>query len=195
MREADVGLVLEKIRSDYEEVLKEQRERIVSLREENRSLEKQLDAFRKREAEAGETLALAAEKAREIESAAKLRYRTEIQRLHEFHERWVRYYEQIEGLAPAEDRAEMNRLLGRMDRIFEERPLIGEDSPAGIRKRAADPEPVTARPAPELRPENGKGERPDPEADKPFDLSEVLYPKNLPDLATLCRELGIKQSS
>ena len=179
MRDAEISRALEQIRKDYEEVMREQRERIVQLREENSALRAKLEESRKREAEAGEVLAHATAKAREIENAAKLRYRTEIQRLREFHVRWEKYYEDIGARAPEGDRREMKERLERINGIFEGETLLGE---TGM-KRAHESE---------LRRVGGRPAADGGEGDSGFRLDEVLYPKDLPDLGTLCRELGLE---
>ena len=202
MKDAEVKKALEKICSDYDGVIKEQRERILRLRAENQKLAGQLESSRKREEQAAETLALAAAKAREIESAAKLRYRTEVQRLREFHIRWKKYYDELGGRAPVEDRVQMRRMLERMDGIFEGEFLLGEEDFST--RHDAERERVEksrredfdsgmdAGPTGAAAEDGREGAASVAPGSAAFDLDEVLYPKNLPNLETLCRELGLE---
>lgn len=62
----DVDMLLLKVRNDYEECLKEQRDRIMAMRDENRELKQQLKTFRENEQYIVGALARAEETAKSI---------------------------------------------------------------------------------------------------------------------------------
>jgi cell division septum initiation protein DivIVA len=65
-RAEDVDMLLLKIRSDYEKCLKEQKERIVNLRDENRELQTVVEKYRSNEKYIIDTIARAEETAQSI---------------------------------------------------------------------------------------------------------------------------------
>ena len=193
-RNAEIKSILTKIITDYETVLKEQRERILAMREENRKLSEELDAYRKREGQIGKAMMLAVSKAKEIDAASRQRYRAEMQRLRDFHVRWKKYYDALYRFAPERDLEQFREYLSKMDGIFEGEFLIGEEDLDEMHRAETDR--VQAREA-EFSDLFGfkepEAEAADSGTQEAFDLDAVLYPKNLPDLETLCEELGLNK--
>lgn len=196
-KNAEIKSILTKIIADYESVLKEQRERILQMREENRKLAEELETCRKREGQIGKAMMLAVSKAKEIDEASRLRYRTEMQRLREFHVRWKKYYDALYRFAPERDLEQFKEYLSKMDGIFEGEFLIGEEDLASVHRAESDR--VRARAEEDgfsdlfSGPEKEEGAAASVGEQEVFDLDEVLYPKNLPDLESLCEELGLNK--
>ncbi len=198
-RNAEIKSILTKIIADYESVLKEQRERILQMREENRKLAEELETYRKREGQIGKAMMLAVSKAKEIDESSRLRYRTEMQRLREFHVRWKKYYDALYRFTPERDLEQFKEYLNKMDGIFEGEFLIGEEDLEGLHRAESDRVRSRAEEdgfselfSPGDEREEGAAAVA-PEKQETFDLDEVLYPKNLPDLESLCEELGLNK--
>ena len=96
----DIKIQVEKQRSEYENALFGQKERIFSMREENQKLLEELEQYKKKDKQIASALLLAMQKAKEIEDNAKLAASLEMKRLTEFHKKWARYYEDIKKLFP-----------------------------------------------------------------------------------------------
>ena len=105
--------------SEYENALFGQKERIFSMREENRRLTEELENYKKRDKQISGALMLAMQKAKEIEDNARAAAELELERLKEFHNKWVRYYEDVRRMFPEDTRvAAAGELLARMEVVL-----------------------------------------------------------------------------
>ncbi len=96
----DLKIQVEKQRSEYENALFGQKERIIDLREENRRIKEELEQYKKKDKQIASALLLAQQKAKEIEDNARLASALEMKRLSDFHQKWLRYYDGIKKLFP-----------------------------------------------------------------------------------------------
>ena len=69
----DVKIEIDRQKSEYENTLFGQKERIFSLREENKKLKEELESYQKKDKQISSALVLALQKAREIEETAKIK--------------------------------------------------------------------------------------------------------------------------
>ena len=83
------------LKNEYENKLKEQKERIISLREENDSLKQKLNSYSVKDESISRALVLAVEKAKELENSSKNLYELEIQRIRILYSRWEKMLEAI----------------------------------------------------------------------------------------------------
>ena len=152
--------------------------------EENKRLSGQLVELKGRDSQISKALMAAISKAKEIEDAATVRYRMEVERLKVFHGKWVTYYSEIKSRLPLnEDVLAAESMLKKMDAI------LGVSSPAFSRKE--DSSAVA-----QFLDENRRLEKRRLEEDSAatlspsgLDLNEVLNPKDLPRLEDLIREI------
>lgn len=170
----EVDLYLARISSSSEERLKEQAERIDALRAENAELRAENDRLTAREKSVSSALLAAADKAEEIEAAAKVRYSLEIQRLKRFQEKWADYLDRIKGEAPLS--AEVKRYGEFMAELEAELTSVME------RDLNMSVEAGAEKYAEYLREKKEKKE-------EGFNLREALTPKQT--LAEICRDLGL----
>ncbi|MDD7351681.1 MAG: DivIVA domain-containing protein [Clostridia bacterium] len=89
VKEVDEYLV--KIAGGYDKVLLEHKDRILALEQEKAELQKKVKEYESKREEASLALAMAVEKARNIEYASKVRYCLEGERLSEFARKWTDY--------------------------------------------------------------------------------------------------------
>ncbi|MGN0770956.1 MAG: DivIVA domain-containing protein [Christensenellales bacterium] len=89
VKEVDDYLV--KISNGYDKVLLEHKDRILTLEQEKAELQKKVKEYESKKEEANLALAMAVEKARNIEYASKVRYCLEGERLSEFAHKWSDY--------------------------------------------------------------------------------------------------------
>jgi cell division septum initiation protein DivIVA len=82
-RAADVDKLLAKVRVDYEKCLKEQKERILKLREENREMSAVIEKYKANEKLIGGAITRAEETAQSIVSAAEKKARERLDRVEE----------------------------------------------------------------------------------------------------------------
>ena len=83
------------LQNEYEQKLKEQKERILALREENESLKQKLNSYSVKDESISRALVLAVEKAKELENSSKNLYELEIQRIRILYSRWEKMLEAI----------------------------------------------------------------------------------------------------
>lgn len=170
--------------SEYESALFGQKERLFSLREENRQLKEEVEQYKKKDSEVSGALLAALGKAREIEDSARIKADLELRRLKEFHEKWIRYYEEVKKLFPKDKRVEnAGVFLAKMEKILDlpvaktpspdEAALGQELSRSRERIKSALEPPVEGAAA----------------AEGELDLNEILNPTNLAGLDELCKEL------
>ena len=76
------------LKQEYEQKLQEQKERIISLREENDNLKLKLNSYSVKDESISRALVLAVEKAKELENSSKNLYELEIQRIRILYARW-----------------------------------------------------------------------------------------------------------
>lgn len=153
----------------FDEKLKLQSEMIDSLKEQNASLTAELSTYKAKEKTIGDVLVSAQEKAEDIESAAKVRYSLEMQRLKRFQERWLALFNDIKGEYPISEKvenfyAELKAVERDIDKVIEKDLNMGK----GITLQGAQAKDGTK-----------------------FNLQEALTPKQT--LAELCEELGLNE--
>ena len=76
------------LKQEYELKLQEQKDRIISLREENDNLKLKLNSYSIKDESISRALVLAVEKAKELENSSKNLYELEIQRIRILYSRW-----------------------------------------------------------------------------------------------------------
>ncbi|MGN1100414.1 MAG: hypothetical protein ACI4S9_08720 [Christensenellales bacterium] len=177
----EVEAFINKVLRLTEEKLNEQRARIDELRELNANLVAQIKGLKQKENSIGYALQQANSKAEELESAAKVRYALEMQRLKSFQRRWAEQYNLIRHKYPTDSGlAEFESALFGMEKelgdIMRELNIPYEAGDEYMRfyeekKNLKVPEPE------EVKPEEG------------FSLAEALTPKET--LEDLCKELGL----
>ncbi|MBQ2712210.1 MAG: hypothetical protein IJF71_02430 [Clostridia bacterium] len=186
-KKSKLKIELDRQASEYESALFGQKERLFSLREENRRLKEELEAYKRKDGEVSEALLVALQKAREIEESARLKSELELKRLQEFHARWIRYYEEVRKLFPKDKRVEnAGVFLAKMEKILE-LPAVSVEAPkedaAFIREMEGGRERIKAA-LTAVTPEGGEAG-----AEGEFNMDDVLNPQNLAGLDELCKEL------
>jgi regulator of replication initiation timing len=188
---AEVENYIKKTVYSYENKLSEQKERIFSLLEENKNLLNELDDYREKDGQISKALVAAVGKAKEIEDAAMQKYDRELERLKNFHSKWVSYYGQIKNKLPHnEDILSVEEFLKKMDGI------LGLNSPQ-LKSEDDDAAAQYISESKRLNKTAVKGKSDGiaatlpPEYDSGLDMNEVLNPKNLPELEQLIKEMGI----
>ena len=160
----------------------EQRARIDELRQLNANLVAQVKAVKKKEASIGYALEQANAKAEELESAAKVRYALEMQRLKSFQRRWAEQYNTIRLKYPDDSGLREyegvvfgmeNELKGIMNELNIPYEAGEEYMQFYEERRKLKVEPPVE---PEVEEEG-------------FNLAEALTPKET--LEDLCKELGL----
>ena len=79
---------INQLKQEYEQKLQEQKDRIISLREENDSLKLKINSYTIKDESISRALVLAVEKAKELENSSKNLYELEIQRIRILYARW-----------------------------------------------------------------------------------------------------------
>lgn len=187
---AEVENYIKKTIQSYENKLSEQKERIFELLEENEKLLAELEKYRDKDSQISKALVHAIAKAKEIEDGAKLKYNIEIEKLKNFHSKWVSYYATVKNKLPkTEDMLSAEEFLYKMDNV------LGLESPE-LKGSYSDPDAAAQHSDENIRlgkkiiNDNSAATVP-PEYDSGLDMNEVLNPKNLPELDQLIKEMGI----
>lgn len=194
----EIKIEIERQRSEYENMMFGQKERIFSLREENRKLKEELETYKRKDAQISSALLSALQKAREIEDTAKLRSEMDLLRLKEFHTRWMRYYEEVKKLFPKDANLKAaGRFLARMDAILTGEPekkqavLKGEEA-SFMKELESGKERISAA-ITENRKIDSAAAFEKPAEDEEFDLDNLLNPNSLQSLDELCKEMGLME--
>lgn len=213
-----VKIEIDRQKSEYENTLFGQKERIFSLREENKKLKDELESYQKKDKQISSALVLALQKAREIEETAKIKSGLEMLRLKEFHVKWVSYYEKVQKLFPEDEKLKSAGIfLKKMQEILrigiptpdpEDEKNFRRELEAGkerINSAMQDVKSVTVASAEAeeeriLRKLKDKPEGESSSADffKSLEkaargnFEEILDGENLSGLEDLCREMGLK---
>jgi len=175
----------------YENKLSDQKDRIFTLVEENKNLYEELEHYKEKDSQISKTLMVAVQKAKEIEDAAKQKYNMEIERLKIFHHKWVSYYAELKNTLPQDENTmSAEEFLIKMDKI------LGVESSA--LKTNQDSEAVAQFLDESKRLGTDKNSNSDFDEsaatlppDNNLDMSEVLSPKDLPELDVLIKKMGI----
>ncbi len=201
----EIKIEIERQRSEYENMMFGQKERIFSLREENRKLKEELETYKRKDAQISSALLSALQKAREIEDTAKLRSEMDLLRLKEFHARWMRYYEEVKKLFPKDANLKAaGRFLAKMDAILTGEPekkqavLKGEQTAAKgeeaalMKELESGKERISAA-ITENRKIDSAAAFEKPDEDDLFDLDNLLNTQSLQSLDELCKEMGLME--
>lgn len=131
----EVNSYLNKLQYDYEDRLLKQKDRIFELLEEVQSLNSELAEYRAKDEKISEALVNAVAKAKEIENEAEVRYENEIERLKQFHIKWVKYYNEIAELFPVDDNLRsVENFLVEMNALLASEAEIKKVTAAGVDK-------------------------------------------------------------
>ena len=164
-----------------EEKLSEQRARIDELRELNANLVAQVRSVKHKETAIGYALEQANAKAEELESAAKVRYALEMQRLKSFQRRWAEQYNIIRLKYPEDSglREYEGVVFGMENELksIMKELNIPYDQGEEYMQFYAERKKLKVEPPVEAEIEEG------------FNLAEALTPKET--LEDLCKELGL----
>jgi regulator of replication initiation timing len=195
---AEVENYIKKTVYSCESKLSEQKDRIFSLLEENKKLAAELEKYREKDAQISKALVHAIGRAKEIEDAAVQKYNAEIERLKNFHSKWVSYYGQIKNKLPHNaDIISAEEFLRKMDAV------LNMNSPQLSLKDESDAAAQYISESKRLnkKAENAQGGKADdiaatvpPEYDSGLDMNEVLNPKNLPELDEIIKQMGILET-
>lgn len=98
--------------SRNEDVLREQRDRIDSLKKENEKLKNIINGFKERENCVSEALLSAVNKAKEVEDSVKVKFAMECERIRVFQTKWTGYVEKAKAeIEPPESAKTLNSAL------------------------------------------------------------------------------------
>lgn len=86
---------IEKLSSDYESTLAEQKQRIFELKKDLVENENAIKAYKEKSGLVTKAIYNAVAKAEEIERLSQIKYNQEIKQLKAFHEKWIGYYNKI----------------------------------------------------------------------------------------------------
>ena len=195
---AEVEAVLSKIKFDNNARLAEQKDRIFSLVEENRELAAENAELRRRDKLISDALVAAAEKAKEIEDAARMKYDVEIKRLKLFQSKWEQYFAEVVKRYPVDDN--LRKVESFVQKVGEILGTDKDDTDCALTDSAASLKRVEDAFAGARRETAATARAPfDPkrridayiESEGGFDLDEVLNPKGELSLEDLCRDLGL----
>lgn len=138
---SDLESLLAKLKFEYEKKLAEQRERILDLRGEVQSMEKELSGYKSRSRHINKALIAAVAKAEELETAARQKYDMELKSLRLFHTKWLGYYNKIIAKYPIDDELlKAARFNDKMNKIFRSegaRPGITDTPPEPLNNNTA----------------------------------------------------------
>ena len=214
----DVKIEIDRQKSEYENTLFGQKERIFSLREENKKLKEELESYQKKDKQISSALVLALQKAREIEETAKIKSGLEMLRLKEFHRKWVSYYEKVQKLFPEDEKIKSAGIfLKKMQEILhigipsqgpEDEKTFRRELEAGkerINSALQDTKSMTLASAEAEEERILQKLKDKPEGESSSDdffksiekaargnFEEILDGENLSSLEDLCREMGLK---
>lgn len=112
-----VDTYLKKVVNLTDNKLKELRQRVDLLRQENRKMRYLIDDYKAQEKNISDTLLSATKKANEIVSASEVRYKLEGERLRIFREKWCKYVESaIDEVYQIDESVNMKIYLDKMDK-------------------------------------------------------------------------------
>lgn len=172
---ADLEGLARKLKFEYEKKLADQRDRILDLRDEVKSLETELDGFKSRSRHINKALLAAVSKAEELESAARQKYDMELKSLRLFHAKWLGYYKKIIAQYPIDDELlKAARFNDKMNKIFESESAqyLNDESAEELKNARSNYEAAAAQAVAERElsgvktPERSSLERSDEEVEK-----------------------------
>lgn len=193
---SDLEGILAKVKGEYENRLGEQKDRIFELVEENKRLQRSVDALAKKDKLVGKALEAAVEKAKEIEETSRLKYRMETERLRNFQEKWQEYYREAVSRYPVNGQLEkMQRFVESVEKILSSENFSEQETEAGENAEEVRALFAAGKGVPNKgRPFNPAEKIKDfisGESSGGFNMDDVLNPKEELDLEKLLKELGI----
>lgn len=102
----EVETYLKSYKESFEQTLKEQRERIDSLKAENENLSKIIAVYKEKEDCVSEALLSAINKAKEVENAVRIRFAVEGERVKLFQAKWTKYAEKLKNKAVSQQESD-----------------------------------------------------------------------------------------
>ena len=117
-KKAEVEQIIKEIVSDYEGKLAEQKELIISLKNENCTAMCSIEKYKNKEAQISSALKNAEEKAQDLISFAQKSYDLELANIRNFSTRWKNYFNYIKEKYPHNNEIkEANKVCQKIDKI------------------------------------------------------------------------------
>jgi len=168
-----------------DQTMREQSDRIYGLAAENESLKSDLGVYRGKDGDISLALQAAVQRAREIEESAKLKYKFEMERLKNFHVKWITQYEAVKSKVPlTPGMLSAESFLYGMDKILGFKNIEKSKTRDGdaMEQFMDESQRLNLTKSPE-------SDKLAAAADTEFDMDDILSPKNLPDLADLIKDI------
>ena len=178
------------VKTEYEQVLAEQRARINDLRKSLSAAERKIAQYESQKEIVYKAITTALKKADDIERVSLIKYNQEIAQLKSFHDKWVAYFNRIIATYPLDENlAAACKVNGKIAETLErtgdieEQYNVERDRLMQSLQNESD-EAATAAPQPAPQDDEYSDRSP-----AGFSFTEALHPKD--DLKDIMRELGV----
>lgn len=174
-------------RKRYEELISEQKNKIIELAKENTNLRAELESYRQKEKLVYQTLESAEKRAEQVRELAQEEYALEVERLKKFFKKWNDYFEELEQKYPrykiVKKAVEINKKVKNSVSGKNSKKVIDEID-AMISNNKTDNK------TDEFNPKKKIAEYIVATQDGGFNMNEVLNPGEI-KLEDICKELGL----
>ena len=174
-------------RKRYEELISEQKNKIIELAKENTNLRAELESYRQKEKLVYQTLESAEKRAEQVRELAQEEYALEVERLKKFSKKWNDYFEELEQKYPrykiVKKAVEINKKVKNSVSGKNSKKVIDEID-AMISNNKTDNK------TDEFNPKKKIAEYIVATQDGGFNMNEVLNPGEI-KLEDICKELGL----
>ncbi len=190
-KKAEVEQIIKEIVSDYEGKLAEQKELIISLKNENCTAMCSIEKYKNKEAQISSALKNAEEKAQDLISFAQKSYDLELANIRNFSTRWKNYFNYIKEKYPHNNEIkEANKVCQKIDKIVS-KDCQSKDKIIQIDCIVKTSERQRKKEA--FNPKQKINDYISSTGSNGFNLDEVLNPGEL-DLGDICKELGLTEN-
>ena len=180
----EVAALINEIKSEYENSLTEQKNRIAETVAENERLKKSVNEFSKKETSVSLALINAQEKAQETEDKAKLKFMLEKEKIRIFCDKFSVYFDYLTNNYPIEQVEKIKEVFNKL-----KKSLDYNDGEKTVEKAIKAVNGFNKIP---FNPKARIDEYISATGENGFDLDKVLNPGEL-ELEDLCKEMGLME--
>lgn len=187
--QTELNASVDAVKTEYEQVLAEQRARISDLRKSLAAAERKIAQYESQKEIVYKAITTALKKADDIERVSLIKYNQEIAQLKSFHDKWVAYFNRIIAAYPLDENlAAACKVNGKIAETLERTGDIEEQYNAERDRlmQSLQNESDDAATADQTLPQDDEYSDRSPAG---FSFAEALHPKD--DLKDIMRELGV----